>query len=173
VDGVKSIVIRKAVPEDAANLITLMNVAGGETDFLSFGGGAINMPIEAESRYIQNILNNSTCLMLVAEVDGEIAGMLDFCSVPRERVKHCGEFGMMVKKSFWGIGIGRRLLKEMLSWAKGTGIIRKINLKVREGNTRAMELYRRMGFKDQGFSSRELLIDGIFYGVYFMGIEID
>ncbi|WP_200791861.1 GNAT family N-acetyltransferase [Caloranaerobacter azorensis] len=39
------------------------------------------------------------------------------------------------------MGIASQLIKELIEWAKSSGIIKKINLKVREDNERAINLY--------------------------------
>ncbi|WP_460415302.1 GNAT family N-acetyltransferase [Planifilum fimeticola] len=112
-------------------------------------------------------------LYLIAEVDGELAGMLQFQPGKRKRNAHAGEFGMSVRKKYWGMSIGRKLLQGLLQWARQTGKIRKINLRVRADNERAIRLYRSVGFKVGGTISREFCIDGRFYDAHWMGIELD
>lgn len=108
---------------------------------------------------------------LIAEVDGELAGMLHFQTGRRKCNAHAGEFGMSVRKR--GMSIGRKLLQSLLQWARQTGKIRKINLRVRTDNERAIRLYRSVGFKVEGTISREFCIDGRFYDAHWMGIELD
>ena len=116
---------------------------------------------------------SDTHLYLIAEVDGEMAGMLHFQPGKRKRNAHAGEFGISVRKKYWGMSIGRQLLQALLQWARQTGKIRKINLRVRTDNERAIRLYRSVGFKVEGTISREFCIDGRFYDAHWMGIELD
>lgn len=164
--------IRKAEPSDAESIIKLMNEVAGETDYLSFEKGAIKIPVEVEAKYIQNVLDKDNCLILVCETKNQIVAMLDFSASFKKRMRHCGEFGIMVKKNYWRKGISKKLIEELFYWSKETKIIHKINLKVREDNLPATKLYENMGFVKEGQVSREYLIDGIFHGAILMGKEI-
>ncbi len=79
-------------------------------------------------------------------VDGAIVSTLSFSAGSRPRLRHSGEFGMSVRKAYWGLGTGSLMLDTLLDWARGTGIVTKINLRVRTDNQRAIALYRRKGF---------------------------
>ncbi|WP_052045184.1 GNAT family N-acetyltransferase [Caloranaerobacter azorensis] len=85
--------------------------------------------------------NSDNKLFLIAEIEGEIVGNLSFKGSNRRRLKHAGEFGISVKKEYWNMGIASQLIKELIEWAKSSGIIKKINLKVMEDNERAINLY--------------------------------
>ena len=56
---------------------------------------------------------------------------------------------------------------------QGTGVIRKINLRVHVNNLRAIKLYERFGFKVEGRITREYSVDGQFYDNLAMGLHID
>ncbi|HJM55982.1 MAG TPA: GNAT family N-acetyltransferase, partial [Planctomycetota bacterium] len=64
------------------------------------------------------------------------------------------------------------LVERLIAWAEGTGIVRKINLRVREDNTRAIRLYERSGFVCEGVLQRELLVRGQFHALVSMGREL-
>ena len=64
------------------------------------------------------------------------------------------------------------MVDTLLKWAAASQIIRKINLRVRPDNDRAIALYQRKGFQIEGTISREMLLDGKFFDHYFMGLEI-
>ena len=165
--------IREAVRTDAKPLLDFFNQAGGETDFLTFGANEFQMTAAELAEFIQKCADTSNTLMLVGEVEGKIAGSLTFKGGERKRVEHTGEFGITVAREYWGLGIGPRLIEALIEWARATDIIRKINLRVHQSNSRAIELYRRLGFEEEGFITREYMIDGQFYGNIFMGLVID
>ena len=98
---------------------------------------------------------------------------LSFSGGQRNRIKHCGELGMTVQRRYWEIGIGTLMLEVFIAWAKRTNIIKKVNLRVRTDNKRAISLYERMGFVIEGTIRKEIFIDGKFYDHYWMGLEID
>lgn len=169
----KEIRIRKAEISDAAALIEYLNIIGGESDFLTFGPGEFGRSVEAEAEFIENALKKKNALFLVAEAGGRIAGNLNFSGGPRERNAHTGEFGVSVLKEYWGKGIGEELVRHLISWSQSSGVIRKINLRVRTDNTRGISLYKKLGFAEEGIVRRDFLIGGDFYDSMLMGLLID
>lgn len=169
----QSLVIREGEKGDAKTLLDFINQVAGETDFLTFGHNEF-LTTEAElAEFIQKCQDGSNMLMLVGDVEGEVAGHLTFKGGERPRVEHTGEFGITVAREYWGLGIGTRLIETLIDWARESVLIRKINLRVHENNHRAIKLYHRLGFTEEGLISREYLIDGKFYGNVFMGLPLD
>lgn len=171
-DG-KELVIRKAVREDASNIIDYTKTVFGETTYLTRTPEEFLVSVEEEEQLIEETNKKNNCIFLVAEVDNEIVGTLTFSASSSQRTRHIGEFGMSVKKAYWGLGVGSNLMTYLIEWAKETKIIRKINLKVREDNIRALALYEKFGFKTEGIITRYFYIEGKFYNILEMGLEID
>lgn len=169
----RELVIRPTVKKDAPRVIDYIHQVAGESDFLTFGEGEFDISIEKEEEIIENVYNSSNSLFLVAEISDEIVGNLTFMGGRRSRVSHFGEFGVSVAKDYWGLGIGRQLLVYLIEWAQETKIIRKINLKVRTDNTRAITLYENLGFMKEGTITRFFYMNDRFYDVYEMGLAID
>lgn len=109
---------------------------------------------------------------MIAEIDGRIVGNLNFDGGQRPRTRHMGEFGLTVLKDYWGQGVGSILLKYLINWSRETGVIKKINLTVREDNKTAIKLYKKFGFKEEGFITRFFYLEGKFYNALKMGIEL-
>jgi RimJ/RimL family protein N-acetyltransferase len=172
INSKKSIVIRKAVKSDSKVLIEYLNTIGGESDFLTFGTGEFGRSIEQEEEFIESALKRENALFIIAEVDGKIVGNLNFSGGVRQRIAHVGEFGVSVLKEYWGNGIGEELIKYLINWSNTVGIIRKINLRVRTDNTRAISLYKKLGFLEEGILKRDFFINGEFYDSLLMGLEI-
>jgi L-phenylalanine/L-methionine N-acetyltransferase len=63
--------------------------------------------------------------------------------------RHVAALGMSVSKEWRGRGVGSALLQEALRWARSVGV-EKVSLTVYEHNTRAVALYRKFGFVDEG-----------------------
>jgi len=169
----EKVIIRKANKSDAKSLIEYLNIIGGESDFLTFGIGQIGISVEQEEEFITNTINKKNALFIVARVDGKIVGNLNFSGGLRQRNAHVGEFGVSVLKEYWGNGIGEELIKYLIDWSKNSGIIRKINLRVRTDNTRGIYLYKKLGFLEEGIIKRDFLINGEFYDSLIMGLLID
>lgn len=87
-------------------------------------------------------------------------------------MKHFGELGIVVLKEYWNVGIGNKLIETALLLGKDGGL-KKVNLETRSDNKKAIVLYKKLGFKEEGIIKRGILIDEKFYDLLVMGIEID
>ncbi|HET7229145.1 MAG TPA: GNAT family N-acetyltransferase [Longimicrobium sp.] len=166
--------LRHATPGDAAAILAYLRQMGGESDFVTFGPEGIPMSEEAEAAYIASVSERDNAIFLLA-VDhaGRIVGALTFSGGERARLRHVGEFGVSVLREWWGRGVAGVLLREMLGWARRSGVVRKINLKVDADNARAIALYERLGWVHEGRTTREMCINGVFHDGLLMGQEID
>ena len=84
-------------------------------------------------------------VLIVIKVDGEIIGTASLNRKPR-RMSHRGEFGISLKKAWWGCGAASALTEAVLAFAKENGF-EQLNLEVRSGNARAIRLYEKYGFR--------------------------
>jgi len=165
--------LRHATPEDAGALLAYLRQMGSESEFVTFGAEGIPVGEEAEAAYIARVAGSDNAIFLLAVADGRIVGALTFAGGDRARLRHVGEFGVSVLRAWWGRGVAGALIREMLAWARRSGVIRKINLKVRADHARGIALYERLGWVHEGRTTRDLLIDGRFHDALYMGQEID
>ena len=61
-------------------------------------------------------------------------------------MSHRAEFGISLKKAWWGCGAADVLAQGLLAFAREAGI-EQVNLEVRSDNKRAVALYERLGFR--------------------------
>ncbi|MCL1632833.1 GNAT family N-acetyltransferase [Sporolactobacillus sp. CPB3-1] len=168
------LVIREAKKSDAFAIIDYLNQIAGETDFLTFGSiDELNLTVEKEEKLVEDFAARENAIYLIALYDGQIVGSLNFAGGRKRRTMHVGEFGISVRQDYWNKGIGRALIARMIEWSKATGIIRKINLRVRSDNMRALHLYKSFGFSEEGMITRDFLIHNTFYDSVQMGLFID
>lgn len=158
--------------EDAESLVALLNQAGGESDFLTFGANEFWQSAEGQKRAIENARKDGFELILKASIEGELAGSLNLFRSKRPRLTTNVDLAISVKAQFWNKGIGTLLVRAAVEWAKQSGV-RKINLRVRIDNFSAIAVYRKLGFVDEGNISRAIEVDGKFYSELFMGLTID
>ena len=169
----EKIIIRKALKSDANELVNYLDLISKESDYLTFGEGELGRTIDQEEEFIEIANKKNNNLFIVAEIDGKIIGNLNFIGGQRKRIAHTGEFGVSVLKEYWGKGIGKELIKYLMQWSKNSGLIRKINLRVRTDNAMAIKLYKKLGFFEEGIIKRDFLIDNKFYDSLSMGLLID
>jgi len=167
------LVIRKGSKSDAKAILDYINTISSETDFLTFGEDEFDKTLEEEEGFIENISKQNNALFIIAEIEGKIVGNLSFSGGTRPRLAHAGEFGVSILKEYWEQGIGTELIKYLIEWAKQSGVIRKIDLRVRSDNDLAIHVYKKLGFNEEGVITRDLQINNIFYDSICMGLIID
>ena len=111
------IIIEKASPSDAKDVLDYLKQIGSESDNLTFGAEGLPFSVEAEASYIENIANSQSDIMLLAKVDGKIVGSASINRMPR-RMSHRGDFAVNVLKEFWNKGIGTLLTNQVIEFAK-------------------------------------------------------
>jgi RimJ/RimL family protein N-acetyltransferase len=165
--------IRRAVPDDAGPVLEYLRGVGGETPNLTFGAEGPGLKESEERDYLARVAESDNSLAILALVGDTIVGGLTFDGGHRPRLRHAGEFGISVAQAYAGLGIGRAMIEYMLEWAERSGVVRKINLKVRVDNAGAIRLYERMGWVHEGRTTRDTLIDGQFNDCLLMGRAVD
>lgn len=137
--------IVRAQAEDAAALLAYLKIIGGETDNLSFGPEGVPLDTEAEREYLGMQAESRDNFQLLAKVKGEIIGTASL-NRKRGRMHHRAEFGISLKKAWWGCGVATVLAEGVLAFAREIGV-EQVNLEVRSDNLRAIALYRKLGFR--------------------------
>jgi RimJ/RimL family protein N-acetyltransferase len=165
--------LRHATSQDAEQLVVYLERVAGESENITFGPGEFGLSVEEERQVLQQVAGAPTSRYVIAEIKGEIAGTIHFIAGKRPRLKHAGEFGLTVLQQYWNMGIGSRLLTDLIDWARQSGAIRKINLRVRVDNLAAIHLYEKYGFVQEGRLTREFYLHGEFIDAFLMGIQID
>jgi RimJ/RimL family protein N-acetyltransferase len=150
------VLIRSAVKQDAAAILEHSKSVIGEEIYQLTSGSEFKMTIEAEEKWIESHLSKPNHIILLAEMNSKIVGLLDFSNGHRQRIAHTGEFGMSVEKSFRDQGVGSLLLKVLIEWASKNTTIEKICLNVHSNNERAIALYKKMGFEIEGLRKKDL-----------------
>ena len=157
-ESLNQIAIREGLPTDAESMLQIQREVIEEEDFLLTDPAEFNKTADDQKQWIRRILQNGREKILIAEVDGKMAGWLVFQSPNRLRLNHTGSFGMMVEKEYRNMQIGRKLLEALLIWAENHLEIEKVCLGVLSTNERAIHLYRSLGFVEEGRKVDEVKI---------------
>lgn len=166
------IIFRKAVPEDASNIVTFYNYVGGETSYLSFEKDEYPMSVEEQEEEIRALENNQTNMMLLAMDGEEIAGIATIHSTHKIKARHDGELGIVVAKKYQNQGIGSELIRRLIGWAKENGVTTRLSLDTRADNITAVSLYMKFGFEIEGCRKNSTLLNGKYYDLYVMGMML-
>ena len=137
--------IVRAQPEDAAALLDYLKIVGGETNNLSFGAEGVPLDLETEQNYLRMQAGSKDNAQYLAKVNDEIIGTVSL-NRKHNRMSHRGEFGISLKKAWWGCGAASALTETVLAFARENGFA-QLNLEVRSDNVRAIRLYEKHGFR--------------------------
>ncbi len=166
--------IRTAAGGDAERILTYNRAILSAESFLLTIPEEFDMTVEMEREWIEETLNKESSLILIAEEHGKVVGFLDFHSGDKQRIAHTGYFGMSVRSDYQGGGIGKALLQALIDWAEKHHHIEKISLEVFANNSKAIELYRKMGFVQESLMRKQIkLQDGKYVDVIGMGLLLD
>lgn len=167
----EKIIIRKVNIEDAKSMMEFIKKVSNETDFLLSSYDEINMTLENEIEYLQNITKSKNNIIFVLDIDGEIAGSCGLTSINKKRIKHRATLGISVLKKYWGEGLGNKLIDNAIKYAKKANI-KKLELEVRVDNEKAIKLYKKFGFEIEGEIRNYFYLNKKYYNCYFMGLLI-
>jgi RimJ/RimL family protein N-acetyltransferase len=152
-----NVVIRSARAEDAEAHIENWNAIGGERVYLMTE--RFDRPVEEIRKQFREA-DPVAELWLVAERDGKVVGGANFLRGKWVKSAHTASLGVALRPEHRGLGIGQALVEAGLEWARSVGV-RKLKLGVFATNTRAIALYRRLGFEEEGRLKAEAILDGV------------
>ncbi|WP_300676751.1 GNAT family N-acetyltransferase [uncultured Gemmiger sp.] len=164
-------VIERARAEDAAELLEYLKIVGSETQNLSFGAEGVPLDVKTEQAYLGAQYSSPDNAQYLAKVDGEIIGTASLNRKPR-RMSHRGEFGISLKKAWWGCGAASAMMEAILVFARENGF-EQLNLEVRSSNTRAIRLYEKYGFRKLCTFPRFFKINGEYVDFDLMNLELE
>jgi putative acetyltransferase len=153
------IAYRRAEPRDAEALTQFMS------DPEVFAG-LLQLPypgVEAWRKRLESRAHEQDAIHLLAIAEHTVigsAGLHSLAWTPRRR--HAAGLGISVAAAWQGKGIGDELMRRLLDWADNwTGYLR-IELTVYVDNARAIALYRKHGFVEEGTHRAYALRDGVY-----------
>ena len=147
--------IRPVRMEDADAIWELEREIVREGEYFIAVSDEFDKKVEQQREWISRVMESERETVLVAEIDGEVVGVIGFSSPNRKRLTHTGSIMMMISKDHRSKGLGKVLLQELLAWAEQHPLIEKVSLGVLSTNHRAISLYKKMGFVEEGRKVKE------------------
>lgn len=160
-DKTMKITIRKATIEDAPAIVA------AEKEITKTPGYLCSQPSEISE---QNVIKTITTfaeskngIYLVADLEGKIVGHAFLEPLHLKSISHVAQLMIGVHCGWQEKGIGTALLEQLIAWAKASTSIEKIELNVRASNSRAIALYKKMGFIEEGRLKNRIKISNNHY----------
>lgn len=111
-------------------------------------------------------------LYIVAELDGKIVGHAFLEPFNLLSLSHAADLNIAVHLGHQNKGIGKKLLEHLIEWAKNKTSLEKIQLNVRHTNNRAISLYKKLGFVEEGRLKNRVKIQDQYLDDIIMGLFI-
>lgn len=102
--------------------------------------------VEQEEKWIERYNVNPRAVLIGADHNGQLVGLLDFAPYKDEKRRHRGVLGISIHHDFRGKGLGQELFKFLFALVKQDAELESIELAVMSTNVSAIELYKKMGF---------------------------
>jgi RimJ/RimL family protein N-acetyltransferase len=147
--------VRAGSSDDAPAVCDLYRDVDTTTDFLVTQPDERNLDPAKRSAWLRRHAEAPDAVVWLAWVEGLLVGILDCVAHSRRRMAHVADLGMAVRSGWRGRGVGTALLAATIEWARGHPTIEKVALGVMAPNARAIALYRRFGFVEEGRRVRE------------------
>jgi RimJ/RimL family protein N-acetyltransferase len=141
--------IRPAEAHDAAELVALARAVSAEPEGWLLADSHWRS-VTDERRYIRAVRRHADAVLLVAEVEGALAGRLSISRDSHPSSAHVADLGLMVAAAYRRRGIGTALLVAAEEWARSAGV-GKLELHVFPHNSPAIALYDRHGYEREGY----------------------
>lgn len=157
-DG-RTCILRPTGPEVAEEMIEYMKKTAGETQWLLRYPDEVNFTVEGEKDLLGKILDDPGQVMMVAMVDGKVAGNGSVSGIGNKRkIMHRCSLAIALYQEYWNLGIGRAMIGYLTELAQQMGFT-QMDLEVVAENTQAQALYRKCGFIETGRRANALKFD--------------
>lgn len=169
-----SVLLRSPRSEDVDKLTRYANELSREDTFVVLSGETISR--EDESEYVKKWLEEIAAgnrIHLLAFAEEKLVANAEVRRVTKSRKRelHVSELSISVAKDWRGQGIGREILQVLIHEARSMGL-RVLTLTIFANNTKAIELYRKLGFKVAGEIPGAILYRGQYIGHVYMYLPL-
>lgn len=144
------IMIRSAKVEDAREMVDYLKTTAGESNYLTRSPEEVVITVPEEEAFLRLLMNDERRFMLNAFDGDKLIGNIYLAEIgSRKRIRHRASMGIAIIKDYWGLGIGRALIKAALQTAEKLGF-EQVELGVYANNENALKLYQSLGFEIYG-----------------------
>ena len=152
-------ILRPTMPDDAQDMIEYLKLTSAETEYLLRYPDEVNYTLEDEKEILARLLDDEYNVMMVAVVDGKVAGNCSINGIGNKRkIYHRCSMAVALYKDYWDLGIGSAMISYLCELAAAIGY-KQIDLEVVAENKRAQALYKKCGFIESGKRHNALRFD--------------
>ncbi len=173
-DKQETIIVRHALPEDAAGLVEYVQRLSEERGiYILLQPGEFTVTADEERLMLEGYRSSDNSAYFIAETGGQIIGGLHVRGGARRANHHCGGIAISVAHGWRDQGIGNRMLEAAIAWARGSGVLTRLELYVFAENAPAIHLYQKHGFQVEGQLRKSVYRDDAYHDDLVMGLLLD
>ena len=165
------LIIRELQIRDAARFIELNRQIDSETKNMLLEPKERTTTLDQQESIINSFENRDNRVIFIAEKDLELVGFSVANGGEFVRNRQTASVVIGVRRSCWGMGVGGSLLNAIRQWAVNNSIHR-LELTVRTDNSRAVSLYKSIGFVVEGRRVNSLYVDGTYVDEFYMAMLV-
>ena len=152
-DG-RDCLLRNGTAADGRAVLENFVLTHAETDFLTTYPDEHSFTAEQEAAFLQGRTESADEILILAEIGGRVVGTAGIgCVGRKDKLRHRAEFGISVERAFWGLGIGRAMMRACIECARAAGYA-QLELSAVADNKNALALYQSEGFTEYGRNPR-------------------
>ena len=106
--------------------------------------------------------------MLIDEKEGKVVGWVEITRKIDPSTTHRGELSLGMLPEYRGAGHGKKMMNHIMNVAKNNGFT-KLELRVRNDNVAAVEMYLKFGFEFEGCIKNAVILNGATINMLEMG----
>jgi RimJ/RimL family protein N-acetyltransferase len=161
--------IRRATVADAEAAAGVINAVIAERQYTLFDR---RFSVDDERRFIASL--GARQALFLAEVDGHAVGLqaVDLLLSFAPSMRHVGTIGTWLRPEARGSGLGRRMAKHSVAFAREQGY-EKFVIQVLASNARARRFYERLGFRDIGIARRHVRLGDDMHDEVYMEVQLE
>lgn len=146
--------IRRAEPADAAGIARTFQSR-------SAAAGTLQNPYPSIAEWVERLNRDAASnYIFVALADDEVIGHAGLHGNKNARRQHAWGLGIGLREDWQGRGVGTRLMQTLIDLADNWLGVLRLELTVYSDNARALALYRKFGFVQEGVHRAFALRDG-------------
>jgi len=154
----KQIEVRQAKVSDAEMILACMSTIIRETKNLAREPEEWRMTLEEEIEFLSKMVNSSNDFMAIALDGDRVISTAGFHGRDLKRFQHRVTLGISVLQAYQCQGLGTILMNYLIDKAREMGK-KTIDLDVRRDNPHAIELYKKVGFHQEGIKEKAFYVD--------------
>ncbi|CEQ22955.1 GNAT family acetyltransferase [[Clostridium] sordellii] len=161
------VIIRPVKIEDSQSINEIRRMNGVKENTLAISSERV----ELTKRTTENLdSNNHTMVAEIIEGNNKkVVGLASLNVNASPRIRHSASIGISVHVDYQGMGIGKKLMKELIDLSDNWLMLVRLELGVYPDNEKALKLYKSLGFEEEGLKKYSAIRNGKYVDEIIMG----